>query len=308
VIRRSARDLLTGATARLAAAGVGSPQVDARLLLAHTLGIDPNELWLDPDVDLDGQTAYAELVRRRSQREPLQHLTGVAHFRHLELSVGPGVFVPRPETEVMTGWAVHRLRELASAGRGPFVVDLCSGSGAIAAALATETVDVRVAAVERSPEAAAYAAENLAGTGVQLVVADMADAPTEWDGAVDLVIANPPYIPLEAYATVEPEARDHDPVEALFSGTDGLDAIRVLVGVAARLLVDDGLLCFEHADVQGTAATEVVVASGDFQTVRDHHDLTDRPRFVTALRRTRVVADGVSPDRGQGDLLAGWVE
>jgi len=304
----SARELLPAAVGALAAAGVGSPEVDARLLLAHVLRIEPNRLWLDPDVDLEAQSAFAELIHRRSQREPLQHLTGVAHFRHLELSVGPGVFVPRPETEVMTGWAIDRLRELASAGGQPFVVDLCSGSGAIAAALATETVGVRVAALERSPEAAAYAAENLAGSGAELVVADMADAPTEWNAGVDLVIANPPYIPLEAYATVEPEARDHDPIEALFSGADGLDAIRVLVTVAARLLVDGGVLCFEHADVQGAAAADVVVASGDFQTVRDHRDLTDRPRFVTALRHTRVAAHGVSADRGQGDLLAGWVE
>ena len=306
--RRSARDLLTEAAATLAAAGVGSPDVDARLLLAHVLGIEPSGLWLDPTVDLEAQTAFAELVGRRSQREPLQHLTGVAHFRHLALSVGPGVFVPRPESEVMTGWAIERLHDLASVLREPFAVDLCSGSGAIAAALATETVGVRVAAVERSPEAAEYAAENLAGTGAELVVADMADAPTEWNAGVELVIANPPYIPLEAYATVEAEARDHDPIEALFSGTDGLDAIRALVGVAARLLVDGGVLCFEHADVQGAAAADVVVGSGDFQTVRDHRDLTERPRFVTAVRRTRVAADSVSPDRGQGDLLAGWVE
>jgi release factor glutamine methyltransferase len=304
----TARDLLPCAAATLAAAGVGSPDVDARLLLAHVLGIEPSRLWLDPEVGPSGQAAFAELIRRRSQREPLQHLTGVAHFRRLELSVGPGVFVPRPETEVMTGWAIDRLDELTRAGREPFAVDLCSGSGAIAAALATETAGVRVVAVEQSPEAAAYAAENLAGTGAELVVADMADAPAEWNAAVDLVIANPPYVPLEAYATVEPEARDHDPVEALFSGADGLDAIRVLVGVAARLLVDGGLLCFEHADVQGTAAADVVVASGDFRTVRDHRDLTDRPRFVTALRRARVAGRGVSPDRGQGDLLAGWVE
>jgi release factor glutamine methyltransferase len=308
VSRATTRDLLPGAAATLAAAGVGSPDVDARLLLAHVLGIEPGRLWLEPEVDLAAQTAFAELVRRRSQREPLQHLTGVAHFRHLELSVGPGVFVPRPETEVMTGWAIDRLCELVSAGREPFAVDLCSGSGAIAAALATETAGVRVAAVEQSPEAAAYAAQNLAGTGAELVVADMADAPADWDAGVDLVVANPPYIPLEAYATVEPEARDHDPIDALFSGADGLDAIRVLVGVAARLLVDGGLLCFEHADLQGTAAPDVVVASGDFGAVRDHRDLTDRPRFVTALRRARVPGPGVSPDRERGDLLAGWVE
>ena len=224
---RTAREVLPAAADTLAAAGVGSPEVDARLLLAHVLSVEPGRLWLDPAVDPDAETAFAELVRRRSQREPLQHLTGLAHFRHLELSVGPGVFVPRPETEVMTGWAIDRLRELTRAGRSPFAVDLCSGSGAIAAALATETTGVRVAAVERSSDAAAYASENLANTGAELLVADMADTPADWDAGVDLLIANPPYIPLEAYASVEPEARDHDPIEALFSGDDGLDAIRV---------------------------------------------------------------------------------
>ena len=305
---RTAREVLPAATDTLAAAGVGSPEVDARLLLAHVLSVEPSRLWLDPAVDPDAETAFAELVRRRSQREPLQHLTGLAHFRHLELSVGPGVFVPRPETEVMTGWAIDRLRELTRAGRSPFAVDLCSGSGAIAAALATETTRVRVAAVERSSYAAAYASENLANTGAELLVADMADTPADWDAGVDLLIANPPYIPLEAYASVEPEARDYDPIEALFSGDDGLDAIRVLVRVASRLLVDGGLLCFEHADLQGESAPGVVVACGDFQTVRDHRDLTERPRFVTARRRARRAARHVSPDRERGDLLAGWVE
>jgi release factor glutamine methyltransferase len=217
----------------------------------------------------------------------LQHLTGRAFFRHLELAVGPGVFVPRPETEVMTGWAVDRIRELRRDDREPFVVDLCSGSGAIAAALATEVPGIRVAAVERSAEAAAYARRNLAGTGAELIVADMADVPRSWDETVDLVIANPPYIPLEAFSTVAPEARDHDPTEALFSGDDGLDAIRTLVGLAARILVDGGLLCFEHADLQGESAPAVVLASESFLAVRDRRDLTDRPRFVTAVRRSR---------------------
>ncbi len=304
----TARHLLQSAAATLAAAGVVSPEVDARLLLAHVLSIQPGRLLGDPVVEAGAEAEFAELIRRRSNREPLQHLTGVAHFRHLELSVGPGVFVPRPETEVMTGWAIDRLRELTSAGDNPFVVDLCSGSGAIAAALATEVPHVRVCAVEQSGEAAVYARQNLADAGVELLVADMADAPASWNGTVDLVIANPPYIPLEAYATVAPEARDHDPTEALFAGSDGLAAIRVLVGVAARLLVDGGRLCFEHADVQGDVASAVVSSSGHFEIVRDHRDLTDRPRFVTAVRRAHARDRHGSPARSRPDLLAGWVE
>ncbi len=280
--------LVRTAAETLAAAGIESPAVDARLLLAHVLDVDPGRLLLDPEVDEESSERFAELVRRRAAREPLQHLTGVAYFRHRELSVGPGVFVPRPETEVMTGWAIDRLRELIAAGRTPRAVDLCSGSGAIAGALATEAPPTEVTAVELSADAAAYAQRNLAGTGVELVVADLADALPDEVGSVDLVIANPPYIPLDAYASVPTEVRDHDPAEALFSGADGLDEIRVLVGVAARLLVDGGLLCFEHADVQGEAAPAVVLASGEFHTIRDRLDLAGRPRFVTAVRRERA--------------------
>ncbi|HET9646831.1 MAG TPA: peptide chain release factor N(5)-glutamine methyltransferase [Microlunatus sp.] len=297
----TARDLTRDATATLTAAGVESPGTDARRLLAYVLGMEPASLLLDPVVDPDQRARYTRLVARRAAREPLQHLTGRAYFRHLELAVGPGVFVPRPETEVMTGWAIDRLRELRDTGpelhgtgrelhgvvREPFAVDLCSGSGAIAAALASEVPGVRVAAVERSPEAAEYARRNLAGSGAELIVADMTDVPRSWDETVDLVIANPPYIPLEAFSSVAPEARDHDPAEALFSGDDGLDAIRTLVGLAARLLVDGGLLCFEHADLQGESAPAVVLASAAFVAVRDRRDLTDRPRFVTAIRRDR---------------------
>jgi release factor glutamine methyltransferase len=166
------------------------------------------------------------------------------------------------------------------------VVELCSGSGAIAKALVTELTYLDVYAVEVSPEAAAYARRNLADTLVELYVGDMADALHVLDGQVDLVIANPPYIPLDAYASVAPEVRDHDPLPALFSGDDGLDAIRVLTRVAARLLRPGGLLCFEHADVQGTSAPAVVTQSQAFTGIRDHLDLTGRPRFVTAVRRT----------------------
>jgi release factor glutamine methyltransferase len=241
----------------------------------------------------DGQAAHFQtLIKKRSQRIPLQHLTGRAHFRHLELEVGPGVFVPRPETEVMTGWAIEQLRPMVYAvarGRSrhlPVVVELGTGSGAIAKSIATELTGTRVYAVEVSEEAAAYASRNLADTTVELYVQDMIGALPQLNGGVDLVIANPPYVPLEAFESVVPEARDHDPLLALFAGEDGLDVIRAVVAEAARLLRPAGLLCIEHADVQGESAQQVVVTHGGFAGVRDHQDLTGRSRFVTAIRRS----------------------
>ena len=242
----------------------------------------------------DAEAAYFQaLINKRARRVPLQHLTGRAHFRHLELEVGPGVFVPRPETEVMTGWAIEQLRPMVYAvARGesrhlPVVVELGTGCGAIAKSIATELTGTRVQAVEVSEEAAAYAARNLADTTVELHVQDMIGVLPELEGTVDLVIANPPYIPLEAFESVPPEVRDHDPLLALFAGQDGLEVIRVVVAEAARLLRPAGLLCVEHADVQGESAQQVLVQHGGFAAVRDHRDLAGRSRFVTAVRRSR---------------------
>lgn len=284
--RHAVRAVLRDAAVRLREGGVESPEADARTLLAHACGIEPARIPLLDGVDAGVVTAFASLVASRAARVPLQHLTGRAYFRHVELEVGPGVFVPRPETEVMTGWAVDALRLTTVNGGRPRVVELCSGSGAIAKALVSELTFLDVYAVEVSAEAAAYAGRNLADTLVELYVGDMADALHVLDGQVDLVIANPPYIPLDAYASVAPEVRDHDPLAALFSGADGLDAIRVLTSVATRLLRPGGLLCFEHADVQGSSAPAVVTQSQAFSGIRDHVDLTGRPRFVTAVRRT----------------------
>ncbi len=278
------RPVLAQATATLRAAGVESPEQDARLLLAHACGIELLRLPLLDEIDDDQAARFQKLIMDRARRVPLQHLTGRAYFRYLQLEVGPGVFVPRPETEVMTGWAIDQLRPMIMNKKMPLVVELCAGSGAIAKAIATELTGSVVHAVELSEEAAGYAARNLADVPVWLHVGDMVDALHELDGTVDLVIANPPYIPLEAYESVAPEARDHDPSLALFSGPDGLDAIRALVRVAARLLHPAGLLCFEHADVQGESAPAVVRATGAFVGVRDNRDLTGRPRFVTAVR------------------------
>jgi release factor glutamine methyltransferase len=283
-VSQPVRPLLGRAVAELREAGIESPEQDARVLLSLVCDLEPARLPLLDAVTDDQAELFESMVIKRAVRMPLQHLTGRAYFRHVQLDVGPGVFVPRPETEVMTGWALDQLRPLVFQMQRPLVVELCAGSGAIAKALVDELPRLRVHAVEVSEDAAAWATRNLSGTSVDLHVGDMASALPELNGTVDLVIANPPYIPLDAYESVAPEVRDHDPALALFSGDDGLDAIRVLVKVASRLLKPAGLLCFEHADVQGESAPAVVMAHGGFTGVRDHRDLTGRPRFTTAVR------------------------
>ena len=277
------RALLREAAARLAEAGVASPDHDAAELLSHVTGVPRGRLPLLDGVEPDRVEAFSALVRRRETREPLQHLTGSAAFRHVELAVGPGVFVPRPETELLAGWAVERAVESAErSGAAPVLVDLCTGSGAIAASLAHEVPGAEVHAVELDEGAHAWALRNLAGTGVDLRLGDMDGAFPELDGSVDVVACNPPYIPLEAFASVAPEARDHDPSLALWSGQDGLDAMRVLEVNAARLLRRGGWVGAEHADVQGESAARVFLDAGRWAEVRDHQDLAGRARFVTA--------------------------
>ena len=278
----SARELLRAATGRLAAAGVASPDHDAAILLAHVLGVERPRLFLVEEVAVSAVAEYDELLARRAAREPLQHLTGVAWFRHVELQVGPGVFVPRPETELLAGWAIARAEERLAAGEECVVVDLCTGSGAVAKALADEVPGARVHAVELDPAAHAWAERNLAGTGVELRHGDMATAFDELAGRVDVVVCNPPYIPLEAWESVAAEARDHDPHLALFSGDDGLDAMRVLEERAALLLRPGGVVGAEHADVQGESAPGVFARAGRWRDVRDHDDLAGRARFLTA--------------------------
>lgn len=263
---------------QLRSAGVPSPDHDADELLAHVLGVGRSRLVLIDDLT-DGQAAaYDALLARRVSREPLQYLLGVAYFRHVELAVGPGVFVPRPETELLAGWAIERALELSE----PVVVDLCTGSGAIARAVADEVPHARVHAVELDPSAHAWAERNLAETGVELRLGDMAEAFDDLSGAVDVVTCNPPYIPLTAWESVAPEARDHDPHLALFSGDDGLDAIRVLEARAARLLRVGGWVGAEHADLQGDSAPAVFAGAGRWCDVRDHEDLSGRARYLTA--------------------------
>lgn len=278
------RALLRDAAERLRTAGVASPEHDAAELLAHVLGTTRGRLALIEAIEPDLTIRYDDLLARRAAREPLQHLTGSAAFRHVEVAVGPGVFVPRPETELLAGWAIDRAREVLDAGRSPVVVDLCTGSGVIAKAVKDELPDAAVHAVELDPPAHAWAERNLAGTGVDLRQGDLATAFDDLAGHVDVLVSNPPYVPLEAWESVAAEARDHDPHLALFSGADGLDAIRVIARRGLVLLKPGGVVGVEHADVQGESAPGVFSEDARWQEVRDHRDLAGRPRFVTARR------------------------
>lgn len=269
----------------LAGAGVPSPGVDARLLAAHALGVERLDLVNPPEPTEDLLARYAELVERRRRREPLQHITGSAPFRYLELSVGPGVFVPRPETELVAEAAIEAAR---AAGAAPLVVDLCSGSGAIALSVAQEVPGARVVAVELADEPVRVIGVNAdrLGLSIQVLAAD-ATAPStlaELDGGVDVVVANPPYIPPDAVPQ-EVEVREHDPDLALYGGgSDGLDVPRGVLATAARLLRTGGVLVMEHAEVQAAAVREIVIATGRFTEVSTRADLTGRDRMVLARR------------------------
>jgi release factor glutamine methyltransferase len=260
--------------------------VDAELLLAHVLGVTRTGLLTLGDVPADAAGRFAGLLDQRASRVPLQHLTGRAPFRHLQLAVGPGVFVPRPETEQLVEWALGSLAGTPE----PVVVDLGSGSGAIALSIAHEHPGARVTAVERDAGAIGWTRHNAAvraaagDTPVEVLAGDMTDPGllSALDGAVDLVVSNPPYVP--DGARVPREVADHDPPLALWGGPDGLDVVRGLLRTAARLLRPGGALGIEHADQQGNALPALVRAHGGFTDVADHADLAGRPRFTTARR------------------------
>ncbi|MEA5155220.1 peptide chain release factor N(5)-glutamine methyltransferase [Raineyella sp.] len=262
---------------------VASPQVDARLLLAHVLGITPGDLVMADPPDAARVEAYRELLARRAEGVPLQHLTGEAWFRHVRVAVGPGVFVPRPETELVAGAAIDAARAVRGQGRRPRVVELCAGSGAISAALVDEVPGCEVVAVELDPAAIRWTRANLAGTGVDVRLGDLADAAPEWDGTVDIVVVNPPYVPLTVRDRLPVEVTAHDPALAVFSGADGLEAIRAVERTARRLLRPGGVVVCEHDDSHGRTAP-AVFAGPAWTGVVDHPDLSGRPRFVSGTR------------------------
>ncbi|HLV58506.1 MAG TPA: peptide chain release factor N(5)-glutamine methyltransferase [Natronosporangium sp.] len=277
----SLRDQLAAAARRLEAAGVPSPRTDAELLAAHVLGVPRGQLAMAGPLTGSRWRRFTRLVAARCRRVPLQHLTGTAAFGHLELAVGPGVFVPRPETELLAEWAVAR--------DGAVIVDLCSGSGALALEIAHELPRATVYAVERSPAALRWLRRNAAARAaagdrpVRVVAGDARDPAVlaELDGTVDLVVCNPPYVP--AATAVAPEVRS-DPPEAVFGGADGLAVIVPVIDRAARLLRPGGWFGVEHDDSHGRAVPELLRRDGRFHRVSDHRDLAGRPRYATAQR------------------------
>jgi release factor glutamine methyltransferase len=278
--------LVTDAARRLSEAGVESPRVDAELLLAAALSVPRARLLTLDDVPPDAAARFAALLEQRASRVPLQHLTGTAPFRHVELAVGPGVFVPRPETEQIAGWVLDRIAGL----RAPTVVDLGTGSGAIALSVAHEHPGARVVAVERDAGAIEWTRHNAAAraaagdTPVEVLAGDMTDPGLlrALDGEVDVVVSNPPYVPDDA--RLPREVAEHDPPLALWGGPDGLDVVRGLLVTAARLVRPGGWLGIEHADQQGSALPALVRGAGGWTAVADHPDLAGRPRYTTAQR------------------------
>ena len=272
---------IRAAAAVLSGSGITSARTDAELLAAHVLGLPRTRLALAAGLSAAQRDRLRDLVARRATREPVQHLTGRAPFRYLDLAVGPGVFVPRPETESLVSWGLSAVTGLPA----PVVVDLCSGSGAIALSVARECPQATVYAVECDPAALVWLRRNASGPSVSVVEGDAADPSvlSTLDGRVDLVLCNPPYVP--ATAAVPVEVRRHDPAVAVFAGPDGLDVIRPLVGrVAALLRPGTGRFAVEHDDSQASSVRALLAADGRYGDIDDHLDLGGRPRFATARR------------------------
>jgi release factor glutamine methyltransferase len=278
-------EALALASQKLSQAGVPSPQADATWLLCHILDTDRSDLLtrltFDQELTAEQVSAFDAALARREKREPLQHITGTAAFRSLELNVGPGVFVPRPETEQVVQYAIDYLRQLPKPG---VAIDLGTGSGAIAIAMATEVPQTKVYAVELSEAAFAYAAKNIEANAamVELRLGAMQSVVSDLVGGLDVVISNPPYIPNSAIPK-DPEVRNYDPELALYGGEDGLDVIRDISGIAAALLRSGGLLVLEHADGQSEAIRELLLNDG-WLSVNAFQDATLRYRTITAIR------------------------
>lgn len=281
------RATLERSRARLARAGIADPMVDAELLLGHVLQVSRGAVQAavvrGDALPSEAVAALDELTERRAAREPLQHITGVAPFRHLELKVGPGVFVPRPETEIVAQIAIDALSAVASAS--PVAVDLGTGSGAIALALATEVPHARVYAAENSVDAFIWARKNFDLVGAdsaRLAFVDLAKAFPELDGTVSVIVSNPPYVPENAIPR-DPEVRLFDPRAALYGGPDGLDVVREVSRAALRLAHPGALVVIEHGEWQGADIRALLTADG-WRAAATHPDLTSRDRATTAVR------------------------
>ncbi len=303
--RKPLRLAIIDAAQELDAAGVPDPRIDAEVLAAHVAGVDRSRLGLVPLVDDEVLADFRTLVARRASRVPLQHILGSAPMGPIDVAVGPGVFTPRFETELLYAWAVAaldrwdtaRAGQAADAGRdarvpsGPVVLDLCTGSGALALAIAHTRPDAEVHAVELETAALAWARRNAdamarAGdTPVRLHQGDVTDRDllAHLEGRVDVVVANPPYVP--DATEVEPEVREHDPARAVFAGADGLDVLRPMVTNIARWLRIDGVVGVEHDAANGAATADLFRSRRVFGDVAEQRDLAGRPRFVVARRR-----------------------
>lgn len=271
-------DLIFELADGFAEASLPSPGADARLLVAHAAGLDVAALLAKWELGDDEVGEARRLARRRLAGEPVQHITGEAHFRYETLQVGPGVFIPRPETELLAGWAIDWLAERP----GRRVVELCAGSGAIIRSIVKEVGGVDAHANERSREAEPYLRRNLEGLDVEIELGDMRDCFPALDGTVDLVVANPPYVP-ERVRDVLPTDVLRDPDDALFAGHDGLAAIPDVAAAARRLLRGGGALVVEHDETHQPGVVEILRTAG-FEDVTGHVDLTGRDRFVSAVR------------------------
>ncbi len=278
-------ELLSEASSKLSSAGVTSAKVEAELIACFCLGISRSDLQLmiatNQDFPSDSQASFDAALARRADREPLQHITGIAPFRHLELAVGPGVFTPRPETEQVVGFAMEKVSGLSE----PQIVDLCSGSGAIAISFATEIPGSKVHAVELSGDAFGYLMKNAASYGFpkeNLRNEDLQISLPELDGQVDLVISNPPYIPDDAIP-IDLEVQLHDPSMSLYGGVDGLDVVRQISIRAMKLLKSGGFLVMEHADTQSDSISKLLLNEGWLE-VEARADLAGKERMISAVK------------------------
>lgn len=268
------------AARRLETAGFESPLTDARILMADVVGTNPGHLFMLDAIEPAQLAVFESHVERRLGWEPVQYITGTAFFRYEEVAVAPGVFIPRPESELLVD---HALDFLASRDRSERrVVELCAGSGAISRSIAREIPVKDQWAVEISGDAIPWLERNLREVAVEVVHADMADALHQLDGTVDLVVANPPYVPLWARDLL-PEDVEFDPEMAVFAGADGLDSLRVVADVAARLLKPGGRLVTEH-DESHQDQVVALFAEPIFARATGRQDLAGRPRLVTADR------------------------
>ena len=284
-------DLVRHAAERFESVGIDSSLADAELLAGHILGLSRGgvqaQILVGATLTEEQAESISDLYGRRLAREPLQHITGVAYFRQLELCVGRGVFIPRPETEFVAQLAIDAIGEAIQSGaEQPIAVDLGTGSGAIALAMATEIPAAKIYAVEKSDDAFPFTKSNFAqyaeSCDATLIQGDLTDAFQELNGLVSVVASNPPYIPLDMIPRDE-EVRLHDPALALYGGEDGMSVIHLVSATATRLLVPGGALIIEHADSQSDQVCQLLLADG-WREVRAHRDLTERYRAVTAIK------------------------